>query len=73
MYATTKEMKTMPFRINNWNTKKAIGIQVTCITERRLQKELILAKKTLSFRPLMCPFRTPVRMETYIRMPRLRN
>ena len=44
-YATTKEMKTMAFRINSSNTKQAIGIQVTCITERRLQKELFLAKK----------------------------
>ena len=45
MYATNKEMKTMEFRINSRNTKQAIGIKVTFITERNLQKEHFLAKK----------------------------
>ena len=44
-YATTKEMKTMAIRINSRNIKQTIGIQVTFITEKKLQKELLLAKK----------------------------
>ena len=56
MYATTKEMKTMAFRINSRNIKQASGTQVTFITEKKLQKEHFLAKQTLSFRRLMCPF-----------------
>ena len=44
-YATTKEMKTMEFRINNENTKQASGIQVTFMTKQNLPKECFLAKK----------------------------
>ena len=35
----------MTFRINSRNIRQAIGIQVTFITERKLQKEQFLAKK----------------------------
>ena len=44
-HATTKELKKMAFRINSWNIKQVIGIQVTFITEKKLQKEHFLAKR----------------------------
>ena len=44
-YATTQELKKMAFRINSRNLKQAIDIQVTFITEKKLQKEHFLAKK----------------------------
>ena len=56
MYATTKQLKTIVFRINSQYTKQAIGIQVIFITEQNLQKEHFLAKKTLSFRHFCAHF-----------------
>ena len=44
-YATTKEMKTMPFRINSQNIEQGFGIQLTFITEKNPEKERFLAKK----------------------------
>ena len=38
-------MKTMEFRLNSWSIKQAIGIQLSFITEKKLQKENFLAKK----------------------------
>ena len=45
MYVTAKKLKKKAFRINSQNIKQAIGIQVTIITEIRLQKKHFLAKK----------------------------
>ena len=47
-------MKTIAFRINGQNIEQAIGIQVTFITEKKLQKKIFFNKKTLSFRRLIC-------------------
>ena len=44
-YSTTKEMKTMAFRVYSQNIEQAFGIQVTFIREIKLQKEHFLAKK----------------------------
>ena len=44
-HAATKELKKMAFRTNSQNIKQAIGIQVTFITEKKLQKEHFLTKK----------------------------
>ena len=44
-YATTKEVKTMKFRINSQNIKQAFGIQETLITEIKSQKERFLPKE----------------------------
>ena len=55
-YATTKELKKKVFKINGRNIKQAIDVEVTFMMEKELQKEHFLAKKTLPFRQLMCPF-----------------
>ena len=44
-YAPTKELKKKAFKINSRNITQAIGIQVTFMTEKELQKEQFLAKK----------------------------
>ena len=44
-YATTKEVKTMKFRINSQNIEQTFGIQETLITEIKPQKERFLPKK----------------------------
>ena len=49
-------MKMKAFTVNSQNIKQVIDIQVTLISEKKLQKEHFLAKKTLSFRRLMRPF-----------------
>ena len=43
-YVTDKELKQQGFRINRQNIQKATGIQVTFISEVKLQKETFLAK-----------------------------
>ena len=48
-YATTKELKKKALRINNQNSKWAIDIQVTFISEIKLQIELFLAKSDCFF------------------------
>ena len=48
-HATTKEMKTMEFRINSRHTKQAIGVQVTFITEKKFQKQSFVFSVTFAF------------------------
>ena len=69
MYATTtKEVKTMTFRINSQNIEQAFGIQVTFITEIKPQKNFFFNIR-LFFGRLICLFGTPVKMGMGIRMP----
>ena len=46
-YTTTEELKKMAFRINSWNIKQAIDIQVTFLMEKKLQKLHFLSKNTV--------------------------
>ena len=55
-YATTQELKEKILTVKSHNKKQAIEIQVTFIIEKKLQKVHFLAKKTLSFMQIMCPF-----------------
>ena len=58
-YATTKEIKTMRFRINIQNIEQEFGIQVPFITKIKPQKDRFSAKKSLfgdvcfDFEPLL--------------------
>ena len=45
-YATTKELKKKPFKINSWNIIQTVRIQVSVITEKKLKKEHFLPEKT---------------------------
>ena len=55
-YATTKELKKKPFRIHSQIIKKTIGVQVTFISEVRLQKENFLVICDSFFRDLRIYF-----------------
>ena len=55
-YATTKELKKMTFRMNSRNIKQAIGIQMTFISEKKLQKEHFLAEEHCLFGNLCVHF-----------------
>ena len=48
-YAKTKEMITMPFRINIENIGQAFGMQVTFVAKIKPQKQHFLAKRKHSF------------------------
>ena len=45
MYATTKELKKMAFKINTQNIKQKFGIKLTFISEIKPRKECFLAKQ----------------------------
>ena len=72
-YVTDKELKQQGFRINRQNIQKATGIQVTFISEVKLQKETFLAKYDNFFAHLCVHFETPFRFGTCIGMPRFKN
>ena len=63
--ATTKELKKMTFRINSPNIKQEIGIQLTFITEKKLQKEHFLAKKQCLLGELCVHFEPLLGREKY--------
>ena len=63
MYAATKEMKTMVFRINSQNIEQEFGIQVTFIIEIKPQKERFLAKKPSLFGDFCVDFEPPLGWE----------
>ena len=62
-YATTKELKKKPFRIHSQIIKKTIGVQVTFISEVRLQKENFLAICDSFFRDLRIHFESQLGWE----------
>ena len=55
-YPRTKQLKKKAFRINSQKIKQAIGIQLTFISESKLQKEHLLAKYDCFFRDLFFHF-----------------
>ena len=55
-YVTTKELKTMAFRINSQNITQKFGIQVTFILEIKPQKECFLIKYDCFFGDLCVHF-----------------
>ena len=52
MYATTKEVEKISFKINSQNIKQKFGKQATLILEIKPQKERFLAKSDCFFRDL---------------------
>ena len=73
MYATSKELKKKAFTKNSQNIQQAVDIQLTFISEIKLQKEHFLAKYDCSFGDLCVYFEPLFGWECAKRMSRLQS
>ena len=68
-----KIIKNKSLAVNSQNIKQEMGIQVTFISEKKLQREQFLPKYECFFHRLMRPFCIPVRMCMCIRTAQVKN